>query len=201
MVAGVRTVSSPDFAGYAAIGQLAGIPIDVVAGYKGSSEVVLSLVRGELDLAAFSAGSLRPFIEGGEVRPILQLSDRPDAEAAFLDGVPLLGGQDGWLAARDGIQVDVRGPRRDFRHSFPGLAHDLAAGAAGRGFQGAIEVGPRGVGSAPGVLGGYAPRSAGSTCPRFAQPVGVHRDLRRLEDHLAHDLAPRQPRDAFDSAG
>ncbi len=100
VVAGVRTVSSPDFAGYATIGQLAGIPIDMVAGYKGSGEVVLSLVRGELDLAAFSAGSLRPFIEGGEVRPILQLSDRPAAEGPFLDGVPLLGGQGGWLAAR-----------------------------------------------------------------------------------------------------
>lgn len=100
VVVGVRTISIPDFVGYALIGDLAGFSFDAVAGYKGTNEIVTALIRGDIDLAAFSAGSIRPFVESGEIRPILQLSDRAVGDAPFLDDVPLLAGPQGWLVAR-----------------------------------------------------------------------------------------------------
>ncbi len=100
ILAGVRTVNGADFAGFVSITHIAGMPLEVVPGYKGSGEVLLSLARGEIDLASYSAASVQPFIESGEARPILQLASRPVPDAPFLDNVPVLAGPGGWLVQR-----------------------------------------------------------------------------------------------------
>lgn len=100
VVAGTRSVSNVDFAGMAVVSHLAGFPLESVSGYAGSSEVILSMIRGEVDLASFSYESLRPFLQAGDVRPILQLSMEPVPDAPELRDVPVTGGPDGWLTRR-----------------------------------------------------------------------------------------------------
>ncbi len=100
IVAGTRSVSNTDFAGMAVVSSLADFRLESVTGYRGSNEVILSMIRGEVDLVSFSYETLRPFIESGEVRPILQLTSAPLAEAPKLADVPFVGGPGGWLARR-----------------------------------------------------------------------------------------------------
>jgi tripartite-type tricarboxylate transporter receptor subunit TctC len=72
----------------------------LVAGYPGSREMVLSLLRGETDIASLQFDSAVGQIEAGELRPLLQVSDAPVADHASLSAVPVLGGPDGIAAKR-----------------------------------------------------------------------------------------------------
>ena len=76
------------------------IEVDFVAGYKGSKERLLSLVRGELDMTSNSWSSSRAFVESGELRPLAQISSVPISDHWALSGVPVLGGPDGVAVKR-----------------------------------------------------------------------------------------------------
>jgi tripartite-type tricarboxylate transporter receptor subunit TctC len=84
----------------AAVGaELLGIEAAFLAGYPGTREQSLALIRGEADVGSVTFESILDRIEAGDLRPILQISVEPIAAHPSLRNVPLLGGQDG-LAAR-----------------------------------------------------------------------------------------------------
>ena len=101
------------------------IEVDFVAGYKGSKERLLSLLRGELDVTSNSWSSSRAFVESGDLRPLAQISSVPIADHPALDGVPVLGGPDGVAVRR------ARALGRDpqvARAQAEGLANIIGAG-------------------------------------------------------------------------
>lgn len=71
-----------------------GIPYDIVTGYKGSSDYLLGLIRGDIDAAMISGSTARAYLESGDIRAIAVFgadSDDPGiADAADL-GVADLG--------------------------------------------------------------------------------------------------------------
>jgi tripartite-type tricarboxylate transporter receptor subunit TctC len=84
----------------AAVGaELLGIEAAFLAGYPGTREQSLALIRGEADVGSVTFESILDRIEAGDLRPILQISLEPIAAHPSLRGVPWLGGPDG-LAAR-----------------------------------------------------------------------------------------------------
>ncbi len=60
----------------------------------------LAAIRGEVDLIANNFESLLQWVESGDLRPILQISDERMSPHKALDGVPTLGGEMGWAARR-----------------------------------------------------------------------------------------------------
>ncbi len=78
---------------------LLNMPVRFVPGYGGSRQASLAAVRGEVDAVVFHFESILDLIEDGDLRPLLQVSDRPFADHPSLAAVPLLGGPGG-LAER-----------------------------------------------------------------------------------------------------
>lgn len=74
---------------------LLGITPRYVSGYKNSRATKLAALRGEVDVVSHNFESTRKQIKKGELQPLLQLSDGPIADDAFLNGIPWLGGPDG----------------------------------------------------------------------------------------------------------
>jgi tripartite-type tricarboxylate transporter receptor subunit TctC len=99
VVAGIQDVASGTFFSIAIGTHLLGIDAEFVAGHRGTSESALAAVRGEIDLTSGTFESLLELIEAGDLRPILQVGERPLDDHPALAGVPLLGGADG-LAGR-----------------------------------------------------------------------------------------------------
>lgn len=70
------------------------IPFDIITGYKGSSEYLLGLIRGDFDAAMISRAGARTYLESGDIKAIAVFgtdSDDPAvADAADL-GAPELG--------------------------------------------------------------------------------------------------------------
>jgi hypothetical protein len=95
-VAGVNFVS----AGVTAA--ILGAPITMVPGFEGSQAAALAAVRGDVDLVSFDFEAIRSLIEGGDLRPLLQVSDRPVDIHEALSDVAVLGGPQGWVAQHSG---------------------------------------------------------------------------------------------------
>ena len=76
------------------VNQTLGIPYDIITGYKGSSEYLLGLIRGDFDAAMISRAGARTYLESGDIKAIAVFgtdSDDPAvADAADL-GAPELG--------------------------------------------------------------------------------------------------------------
>jgi len=69
--------------------------IDFIAGFSGSRQTSLAVMRGEADLVAFTFESILNRIEAGDLRPLLQVSDQQISPHHSLKGVPILGGEKG----------------------------------------------------------------------------------------------------------
>lgn len=96
----VNELGSTAFFGAAAATHIIGLRAGFVAGYPGSMESILAAVRGEVDITAQSFETLLPPVTQGELRPLLQISDRPVCDDPALREIPLLGGERGIAAQR-----------------------------------------------------------------------------------------------------
>lgn len=88
-------------------------PLVIVGGYQGAAAAILGLVRGEVELFGSVLSSVMPFVQAGQIRPILTLSqerwrDFPDIPTAGELGYPDLEGlgMDFWLMAPPGVPKD-----------------------------------------------------------------------------------------------
>ena len=85
----------------AAVGaELLGIEATFLAGYPGTREQSLALIRGKRTSDRSPSSRFSDRIEAGDLRPILQISVEPIAAHPSLRNVPLLGGPDGIAARR-----------------------------------------------------------------------------------------------------
>lgn len=100
LVVGLREVGASSFASFAIGCDLLDLPYEMVTGFTGSREAMLSAMRGEVDLVSYNFETVIASIESGELVPLLQVSDRPVADHPSLRGIPLLGGAGGLAAAR-----------------------------------------------------------------------------------------------------
>lgn len=100
LVLGLREVGVSSFASFAIGADLLRLPYEMVAGFSGSREALLSAMRGEVDLVSYNFESIVKELEAGDIRPLLQISDRAIAEHPVLKGVPLLAGPGGLAAKR-----------------------------------------------------------------------------------------------------
>jgi tripartite-type tricarboxylate transporter receptor subunit TctC len=111
---GISEIGSTNFVGIAVASFLLGIDVEYLAGFPGSRETSLAVVRGEVDLASFTFESILDLIEAGDLRPVLQVSSEPISSHPSLEGVPLLGGEDGLVARRaPRLNRDVEEARAD----------------------------------------------------------------------------------------
>lgn len=73
---------------------------DYIAGYPGSRDEILAVLRGEVDLSSGNFESNQAGFEEGELRPLLQVSDKPITDHPAFRDVPCLGGSNGWASRR-----------------------------------------------------------------------------------------------------
>lgn len=97
---GIQDVGGLSFVTAALGAHTLGIAIEYVAGYRGSRNRTLALMRGEIDLTSASFETLLDGIEAGDLVPLLQLSVHPISDHPALAGVPLLAGPDGLARER-----------------------------------------------------------------------------------------------------
>jgi tripartite-type tricarboxylate transporter receptor subunit TctC len=107
VVFGIQDVGSGSFVASALGSHVLGLPVSFVAGYRGSQETALAVMRGEVELASAPFESLLDQIEAGDLRPLLQISERPVADHPSLAGVPTLVELAAEQAARDGRPADT----------------------------------------------------------------------------------------------
>ena len=68
--------------------------------YTGTPDVLLSLLRGELDITSGSWSTVLLRRPGGRIRPLLQITDVQAADVPELADVPVLGGATGLAVSR-----------------------------------------------------------------------------------------------------
>jgi tripartite-type tricarboxylate transporter receptor subunit TctC len=78
---------------------LLGFEPELVVGYRGSAEIRVAALRGDIDAMSGTFESSYGMLATGELRPLLQLSSVTIGDDPVLTGVPTLGGPDG-LAVR-----------------------------------------------------------------------------------------------------
>ena len=95
----ISEVGSTNFVGVAVTSSILEVPVDYLAGFPGTRQSTLALIRGEVDFVALTFESALDRIESGDLKVILQISEKPISSHPSLQGVPILGGPAG-LAAR-----------------------------------------------------------------------------------------------------
>lgn len=90
---------STNFVGVAVTSSILELPVDHLAGFPGTRQATLALIRGEVDFVALTFESALDRIENGDLKVILQISAKPISDHPSLQDVPVLGGPTG-LAAR-----------------------------------------------------------------------------------------------------
>ncbi len=70
-------VGSDDYYTSIALFKALGIPLKLVTGYGGQQESNLAILRGEVDGTVSSLGGVRGAVDGGDLKPILFISDTP----------------------------------------------------------------------------------------------------------------------------
>ena len=99
-VFGVSDIGGTGFIWVVIASELLGLNVDYLAGYPGTAESLLGLMRGDFDLAGYTYESVADRVVSADIRPLLQLSPQPHvSQAARLEGVPYLVGENG-LATR-----------------------------------------------------------------------------------------------------
>ena len=94
------SIGTNSFVSSVVLADLLGISLHPMLGYNSSGASALATIRGDVDVTAYSFASLRPQIESGDLRTLLQVSDRPLEPQSVLTNVPLLGGPRGWAVRR-----------------------------------------------------------------------------------------------------
>jgi hypothetical protein len=102
---GLNEVGGTSFVNIAVTSFLLGVDAAYIAGFSGGRELALAAVRGELDCITRTFESIQDLLETGDLRALLQVSVEPISSHPSLEGVPLLGGDDG-LAARRAAELD-----------------------------------------------------------------------------------------------
>jgi len=69
-----------------------GFPLVIVGGYKGGSAAVLGLVRGEVEFSGVTRVSAMPFVQSGQIRPILTIDQ---IRSPYFPDIPTTG-ELGW---------------------------------------------------------------------------------------------------------
>ncbi|MBN8733930.1 MAG: hypothetical protein J0L64_25565 [Acidobacteria bacterium] len=100
LLASVTGLGSNNFLTVSSVESILGLRFDYIAGYAGSRDEMLALLRGEVDLSSGNFESNQAGFEQGEIRPLLQVSDKPITEHPSFRNVPCLGGPNGWAARR-----------------------------------------------------------------------------------------------------
>lgn len=70
-----------------------GIPYDIITGYKGSSDYLLGVIRGDVDAALISLASARTYLDSGDIKALAIIgaeSDDPAIADAYDLGAPEL---------------------------------------------------------------------------------------------------------------
>lgn len=97
IVFAITEVAGLNFVNVAVISSLMDINAEYVAGFAGSREASLAVARGDVDVACFNFDSVRDRIETGDLRPLLQIGREPIASHPSLRGIPVFGGESGWV--------------------------------------------------------------------------------------------------------
>lgn len=100
LLCGATGVSSDSFICLAMVGHLLGLEQEFLFGHRGSREEVLAALRGDVDLISPNFETIQPAIESGEIRLLVQCSNRPISDHPAFEGVPLLVGPEGAAARR-----------------------------------------------------------------------------------------------------
>lgn len=66
--------------------QIMDCPIDIVSGYEGSSDIIVAVMRGEVDATVRPLGSMEKYVDTGDLKIIMTFE-----EESSIDGVPSAG--------------------------------------------------------------------------------------------------------------
>ncbi len=119
---------------------LLGFEPSIVAGYRGSAELRIAVLRGDVDAISGTFELSTDMLSTHELRPLLQLSDGPISDDPLLAGVAVLGGRGGLAAAEAsaaGADVPAAMVRASLVSEVTGLGRFLVAPA---GLPAAVEV-------------------------------------------------------------
>jgi tripartite-type tricarboxylate transporter receptor subunit TctC len=100
LVFGVTDLGGASFLSTVLGSSVLGFEPTIVAGYRGSADVRVALLRGEVDAMSGTFESSTDMLATKELHAILQLSEAPIADDPLLEGVTVLGGAEG-LAAKE----------------------------------------------------------------------------------------------------
>lgn len=100
LVFAINEVGSASFVSITATASVLDVNVEIVAGFGGTRAASLAAVRGDVDLVGFNFDTIVDLIDAGELRPLLQVSLSRIAPHQSLDGVAILGGEDGWALRR-----------------------------------------------------------------------------------------------------
>jgi tripartite-type tricarboxylate transporter receptor subunit TctC len=98
LLVGMTDVGSVSFASVSVVSELLGMEVRYLAGYPGTREASLGLIRREYDLGGFTLESVMDRITAGDITPVLQISSAPLSDHPLLRDVPVVGGRDGVAA-------------------------------------------------------------------------------------------------------
>jgi len=104
IIFGITEIGSTNSVNIAVASHILNIRPEYVAGYPGSRESSLAVLRGDVDIMSLTFESGLDRIESGDLRPLLQTSVERISPHPSLEGVALLGGKQG-LAARQAAQI------------------------------------------------------------------------------------------------
>jgi tripartite-type tricarboxylate transporter receptor subunit TctC len=96
----ITDVGSTNFINIAVASKILGIRSEYVAGYPGSRESSMAVLRGEADIVGMTFESGLDRIEAGDLRPLLQIDAKRISSHDSLHGVAILGGRQGLAASR-----------------------------------------------------------------------------------------------------
>jgi tripartite-type tricarboxylate transporter receptor subunit TctC len=100
LLCGLTGVASDNLLNLAVTVDLLGLRVRYLTGYGGAREEMLAAIRGDLDLISLNYETIQPAVESGELRVLLQSSERPLSPHPSLSNAGLLAGPDGWAVRR-----------------------------------------------------------------------------------------------------
>ena len=123
LVFAVNEVGSTNFVSISVAAELLGVRVSLVPGFGGTRQATLAALRGDVDLVCFNFETIRDLIEAGELRPLLQVSDRAIEPHSSLTrrsaarrrrrmGRPARPRARGRSGAEPRLRHEPRGPRR-----------------------------------------------------------------------------------------
>jgi hypothetical protein len=136
LVFGINEVGSASFVSITGAASMLGVEVELVAGLGGTRGASLAAMRGDVDLVCFNFDTIVDLIESGDLRPLLQVSHGQIAPHPLLEGVGVLGGDDGLAMRR------AREQGRDVDQAQRHVAALVDVIGAGR-----VVVGPPGLGA------------------------------------------------------